>query len=134
MLVSNVNWPIWIWYLVNNLFIKWALLSILQMHNSQRTWGFLFHSHFLIKTVSKSENVKNPYIANTLGKINIWWNKTKSLISIVNNTKDKVNTNEKDFLIKSWSFTRFPLYCSIVDKNLNPTNTQEIFSKNQLSN
>ena len=134
MWVSNVNWPIWIWYLVNNLFIKWALLSILQMHNSQRTWGFLFHSHFLIKTVSKSENVKNPYIANTLGKINIWWNKTKSLISIVNNTKDKVNTNEKDFLINSWSFTRFPLYCSIVDKNLNPTNTQEIFSKNQLSN
>ena len=134
MLVSNVNWPIWIWYLVNNLFIKWALLSILQMHNSQRTWGFLFHSHFLIKTVSKSENVKNPYIANTLGKINIWWNKTKSLISIVTNTKDKVNTNEKDFLTNSWSFTRFPLYCSIVDKNLNPTNTQEIFSKNQLSN
>ena len=42
---------------------------------------------------------KNPYIANTLGKINIWWNKTKSLISIVTNTKDKLNTTEKDFLL-----------------------------------
>ena len=36
-----------------------------------RPWDFLFHSHFLIKVVSKSENVKNPNIANTLGKINI---------------------------------------------------------------
>ena len=74
-----------------------------------RPWDFLFHSHFLIKVVSKSENVKNPYIANTLGKINIWWNKTKSLISIVTNTKDKVNTKT------SWSISRFSLYCSICD-------------------